>query len=61
MDPYDKKLRDMQQYLPFLEDKIERMKKIKLKMTYPDPVRERKLNHYQGMHRVLTNRDIRKK
>ncbi|XP_016839024.1 uncharacterized protein LOC100121415 isoform X2 [Nasonia vitripennis] len=52
---YERKFRSMQQYLPYLEEKIDAIKKIKLRITFPDPERETKLKRLQVMYSILTN------
>ena len=50
---YERKFREMQVYLPFLEDRIDRVKKHKLRSNYHDPKREQHLARLQNIYKIL--------
>ena len=56
-DPYDAKFRELKNYIPFLEEKIDQIKKVKSKVNFPDEERERRLSVYQQLHKALVNNE----
>lgn len=57
MEAKEHKIQEMQQYLPFLEDMIEKMKRVRMRSAYPDPGKQKKLDRLQGLHSFISNEE----